>query len=127
MATLTIEQMPAITALLEQSGKKLIYIAGASASGKSYFAKLVKEQLEKTGKKILSISSDDYYGNLSSIKYLLYGTFDHPNLIDYDLLQKNLDEYITTGKTKLPKYSFVEKRRTSYEAVNGSADYVIVE
>lgn len=127
MATLTIEQMPAIAALLEQSGKKLIYIAGASASGKSYFAKLVKEQLEKTGKKILSISSDDYYGNLSSIKYLLYGTFDHPNLIDYDLLQKNLDEYITTGKTKLPKYSFVEKRRTSYEAVNGSADYVIVE
>ncbi len=127
MATLTIEQMSAIAALLEQSGKKLIYIAGASASGKSYFAKLLQEDLEKKGKKVLSISSDDYYGNLSSIKYLLYGTFDHPNLIDYDLLQKNIDEYLTTGKTTLPKYSFVERRRIASEVVNGSADFIIVE
>lgn len=127
MATLTINQLSAINALLQESGKKLIYIAGASASGKSYFAKKLKESLEKSGKKVLSISSDDYYSDLTSIKYLLYGTFDHPNLIDYHLLQKNLDEYMTTGQTNIPKYSFVEKRRVSHEAVNGSADFVIVE
>lgn len=127
MALLNIDQMSAITALLQDSGKRLIYIAGASASGKSYFAKLLKEELEKDGHKVLSISSDDYYDNLSSIKYLLYGTFDHPNLIDYDLLQKNIDEYLSTGKTTLPKYSFVERRRVASEVVNGSAEYIIVE
>jgi|GEM_PF-1915844 len=58
---------------------------------------------------------------------MLYGTFDHPNLIRYNELEKNLKEYFKTGKTKQPKYSFVEKRTTHYETIEGEADYVIVE
>ena len=76
---------------------------------------------------MLNISSDDYYTDQTGLKFLLYGTFDHPNLIQYDLLQKNLDEYFIKGHTKLPKYSFVERRRIDLERIAGDYDFVLVE
>jgi uridine kinase len=76
---------------------------------------------------VLNISSDDYYTDQTGLKFLLYGTFDHPNLIQYDLLQKNLDEYFTKGHTTLPKYSFVERRRVSLDSIAEDYDYVLVE
>ena len=112
---------------IKKSKTKLIYVAGASASGKSYFAKKLAEWLKKGKKKVLAISSDDYYTNETNLQFMLYGTFDHPSLIEYDLLQKNIDEYFKTKKTKLPKYSFQERRRISYEEIKGNYDYIIVE
>lgn len=106
---------------------KLIYLAGASASGKSYIGEELVKQLTEAGQKVLLISSDSYYSNNSSLKYMLYGTFDHPHLIDYDLLAHNLEEYFTTGQTTVPSYSFVEKRRTSLTPVTGQYDIVVVE
>jgi len=75
------------------SGKKLVYIAGASASGKTFIAEEIVKKLEEKGKKIMSISSDNYYVSDTGIRSVLYGTFDHPALIDYPLLAKNIDEY----------------------------------
>jgi len=112
---------------IEKSKTKLIYVAGASASWKSYFAKKLAEWLKKRKKKILEISSDDYYTNETNLQFMLYGTFDHPSLIEYDLLQKNIDEYFKTKKTKLPKYSFKERRRISYKEIKWNYDYIIVE
>lgn len=112
---------------IKNSKSKLIYVAWASASGKSYFAKKLAEQLRKQKKKVLEISSDDYYSNETNLQFMLYGTFDHPALIDYDLLQKNLNQYFKTGKTQLPKYSFVERRRIAYEEITKKYDYIIAE
>lgn len=106
---------------------KLIYLAGASASGKSYIGEELVKQLTAAWQKVLLISSDSYYSNDSSLKYMLYGTFDHPHLIDYDLLQQNLEEYFTTGQTTIPSYSFVEKRRNALTPVSATYDIVIVE
>lgn len=58
---------------------------------------------------------------------MLYGTFDHPHLIDYDLLAHNLEEYLTTGQTSIPSYSFIEKRRTHLTPVHDQYDIVVVE
>jgi uridine kinase len=127
MASLGINQMSAIIELLKQSGKKVVYVSGASASGKSYFAKQFAKSLIDKGFNVSTISSDDYYGDLTNINYLLYGTFDHPHLVDYPLLQKNIAEYVEQGETNIPKYSFVERRRTGYEPLNGNSDFLIVE
>lgn len=124
---LIINQRKKIVKELENSGKKLIYIAWASASGKSYFAKKLWEWLEENGKKVLKISSDDYYSDQTNLQYLLYGTFDHPNLIEYDLLQKNLNEYFEKWSTKIPVYSFKESRRIDYKKISWTYDYIIVE
>jgi len=58
---------------------------------------------------------------------MLYGTFDHPKLINYAELKKNLKELLETGQTQQPKYSFVEKRTTHYEHIEGKYDFIIVE
>lgn len=72
---------------------QLIYFAGPSASGKSFIAQQLVEQLQQQGKKVLLISSDSYYSNESQLKYVLYGTFDHPKLIDYNILEQDLHSY----------------------------------
>lgn len=102
-------------------------IAGASASGKSFIAEQLVQSLEQQQKKVLLISSDNYYSDNSALQYLIYGTFDHPNLIEYDLLAHNLQEYFTQGSTTLPHYSFTEKRRTEYTSITAAYDIIIVE
>ncbi len=106
---------------------RLLYLAWASASWKSYIGEELVKHLTESGKKVLLISSDNYYSNDSNLKYLLYGTFDHPNLIDYSLLQKDIEQYFQYGKFSLPYYSFTEKRRTHLTEITESYDIVIVE
>ncbi len=121
------EDISQIAQNLIKNKKKLIYIAGASASGKSYFAKLLKNELEKNWQKVFAVSSDMYYTNDSWLKYLLYWTFDHPKLIAYDELAKNLQQLFTLWQTQIPEYSFVEKRRIWKTTIKNEYDFVIVE
>lgn len=122
-----INKLDEIILEVEQWKNKLVIVAGSSASWKSYFAHSLAEALKAKGKNVLEISSDDYYTNETGLKYMLYGTFDHPNLIEYPLLTKNLEELIKTDKTEIPTYSFVERRRVGYKKVEWPYDYIIVE
>ncbi len=110
-----------------KNNHRLIYLAGASASGKSYIGEELVKQLSESGKKVLLISSDSYYSNDSNLKYLLYGTFDHPNLIDYPLLKNDVEQYFQHGNFSLPHYSFVEKRRTHLTEITEQYDIIVVE
>lgn len=58
---------------------------------------------------------------------MLFGTFDHPALIDYELLATNIGEYLLTGAFAIPQYSFAESRRTGFAKVEGAYDIVLVE
>ncbi len=121
------DELPYIVTQIIEKKKRLIYLAGASASGKSHIWEELVKQLNQSGKKVLLISSDSYYSNDSSLKYLLYGTFDHPNLIDYGLLQYDIEQYFITGKIDIPSYSFIEKRRTNLTTYHEQYDVIIVE
>ena len=123
----TFDEIGQITTHIINDNNRLIYLAGASASGKSYIWEKLVKQLTESGKKVLLISSDSYYSNESNLKYMLYGTFDHPKLIDYDLLQSDIEWYFATGKISIPSYSFVEKRRTHLTKVEEQFDIIIVE
>ena len=123
----TFDDLSRVTQDIIQQNNRLVYLAGASASGKSYIGEELVKQLTVSGKKVLLISSDSYYSNESNLKYMLYGTFDHPKLIDYDLLQSDIEWYFKTGHIALPSYSFSEKRRTHLTQVNEQFDIVIVE
>jgi uridine kinase len=125
--TLSINDIDLAAQKVQQLWQKLIFVAGASASGKSYFAKQLEASLKKKKKRVLSISSDDYYDNNTGLNYVLYGTFDHPNMIRYDLLKENLDTYMSTGSMSKPQYSFMEKRVTHHDTVTEESDYIIVE
>ena len=127
ITSVDIKSLDTIVDRILQQEEKLVYCAGASASGKSFIAEQLVEQLEKKGKKTLLISSDSYYSNESQMKYLLYGTFDHPKLIDYDTLESDIRKYFTNGVFELPVYSFMEKRTTQYITIDQAYDIVIVE
>ncbi len=127
MARYSFAQLDQAVENILNSGKKLVYLAGASASGKTYIAEDIAKRLQAAGKKTLTISSDNYYVSDTGIKSVIYGTYDHPALIDYDLLAQNIDSYFAEGKFELPTYSFAESRRTGFLPVTDSADIVLVE
>lgn len=127
MQSFVFAELDKVLDLIHTSGKKVIYLAGASASGKSYIAEELAKRLEIGGKRVLTISSDNYYLSDTGIRSVLYGTFDHPSLIDYELLSTNIGEYLLTGAFMLPEYSFGESRRTGFRKVEGAYDIVLVE
>jgi len=125
--TFDITEVDKIIKVVQEEKRKLIIVAWASASGKSYFAEQLKEKLESMWKKVLSLSSDNYYVDNTRLKHTIYGTFDHPKLIRYDELGKDIKNYLKTWKINIPEYSFVESGRVGYNAFKGEVDYVIVE
>lgn len=125
--TLSIGNIDAIVSQIIGSKKKLIYVAGASASGKSYIAQLIAKELEKEGKTVLTISSDNYYKDDTWLKAVLYGTFDHPDLIEYELLEKHIAQCMENKSFDMPSYNFKESKRDIAITLTGSFDYIIVE
>ena len=127
MQTYSFAQLDNAIQTILAANTKLIYIAWASASGKTYITEEIAKRITSWGKKVLTISSDNYYVSDTWIKSVIYGTYDHPALIDYALLAKNIEEYMNTGSFMLPTYSFAESRRTGFIKIDTPADVVIVE
>lgn len=125
--TLSIGNMEGIITQILGSKKKLIYVAGASASGKSYIASLIAKELENKGNNVITISSDSYYKDDTWLKSVLYGTFDHPDLIEYDLLEKHIGQCIQNKPFDMPSYNFKESKRDIAVTLSGNFDYVIIE
>ncbi|USN55117.1 MAG: hypothetical protein H6765_00405 [Candidatus Peribacteria bacterium] len=119
--------METITNLVLAAKQKVVTIAGPSASGKSYFAKQLATAIRERGHSVLEVSSDDYYTNDTQLHAIVYGTFDHPNLIEYDKLNRDLAVYLESGTMHIPQYSFVEKRTVGYKEVTQMYDYILVE
>lgn len=127
MQTISIYDTKKLTTDIITPDNKILYIAWASASGKSYFAEELKKELEAQGKKVLALSSDNYYVDNTRLKHLIYGTFDHPNLIKYEELAEAIDTFLETHSIDIPQYSFIESRRTGYNHFSGEVDHIIVE
>lgn len=120
-------ELSTIAQTIIDGDQRLILVAWASASGKSFIAEQLAEHLTNAGKSVLTISSDNYYTNTTNLQYALYGTFDHPNMVHYDTLGDDIESVLTTGSFEKPTYSFVEKRTVSHTTVSGDYDYVIAE
>lgn len=123
----TFNQLDKVTEYIITNNERLVYLAWASASGKSYIGEELVKKLSWEWKKVLLVSSDSYYSNESNLKYLLYWTFDHPKLIDYKLLQNDIESYFKNWEINIPSYSFIEKRRTHFTNMNENYDIIIVE
>lgn len=108
----------------------VIGIAGTSASGKTYLSTLLKELLEKRGKKVLIINSDNFYKPNTPEFLKFYDTFDHQETIDLKELRELIKEIIERkeGEFSLPLYSFEKATRIGYERIKvEGVDVVIVE
>lgn len=96
-----------------------IGIAGGTASGKTTFVKLLKQSL--AGKNVNFITIDDYYKSLNhlSIEERNEVNFDHPNAIDFDLLEEHIKQLLNGEAFEKPEYCFkTHNRLTSSNTVN---------
>lgn len=125
--TYNIADMNNITEHIQQQNVQLIIVAGASASGKSYFATQLAKELVAQKHKVLTISADSYYVDNTRLKHMIYGTFDHPNLIKHQELARSIKKFMKEQVIRIPEYSFVESKRTGYQEHTGKVDYIIVE
>ena len=89
----------------------ILGVAGASGSGKSFFADRICSSL--TSRNVIILSQDYYYKDLSSIppeQRALYN-FDHPDAIDFDLLIEHIGLLKKHQSIQHPVYDFTVHNR----------------
>jgi uridine kinase len=89
----------------------IIAIAGGSGSGKTTFAKKIRQELGEDNCAI--ILQDSYYFDQSA-KFDGDGgavNFDHPDSIDFELLFQHLDKLKNGESVSIPQYDFATHRR----------------
>lgn len=106
----------------------IIGIAGGSGSGKTT---VVKELLKKvpTIEKVVVIPQDSYYkdqGHLSMEERQAVN-YDHPDSIDFELLNKQLQELKAGKAVEQPTYSYLTCTRQDKTVHVEPADIIIVE
>lgn len=105
----------------------LIGVAGASGSGKTFFAGKLKEVFSP--KSVCILSQDFYYKKNSHIPFAEREkiNYDHPDAIDFDLLEDHLI-LLKNGRTiEHPVYDFRTHDRLEEKEAAGPADIIILD
>lgn len=93
--------------------KKIILLAGPTSAGKTTTSHLVRKELEKRGKKTVTISLDDFFLEYEKRPRLKDGTVDNESIdsIDVPYIESFTKELIETGKANMPIYNFIKRAR----------------
>ena len=105
----------------------IIGIAGGSGSGKTTVVKAITDRLRE---RVVVIPQDSYYKDSSHLsdEEKKYMNFDHPDSIDFDLLNRHLS-LLRAGKSiEQPVYSYITCSRSKTETVTvHPAEVIIIE
>ena len=114
--------------ICKTDGRVLVMLAGPSSSGKTTTANILKKNIKECGRHASVISLDDFYLDQGNRFTFEDGTVDYETLkaLDTELITSCLTQIINTGKTKLPHFSFMTKRREGYSNFSVSDDEVII-
>ena len=93
--------------------KRIVMLAGPSASGKTTTAGLIASRLESRGAKAFAVSLDDFYHDQRDAILDENGKPDYEtvNALDIALIDSCLEDIIKNGTTRLPHFDFVSGRR----------------
>jgi uridine kinase len=93
----------------------VIGVAGGSGSGKTYFAKALKDKLNGfAGRQVCEILYQDSYYFDQSSRFDFDGgsvNFDHPSSLDFELLADHLEQLKSGFTVEVPRYDFVTHAR----------------
>ncbi len=105
----------------------IIGIAGGTGSGKTTVVQQVAHEFPDHD--VTVISQDSYYKDTSELTYeqRVKINFDHPESIDFDLLEQHLQELKKGNTIDQPVYSFVEHNRTGETVSTAPSKVIIVE
>ncbi|MBN2413592.1 uridine kinase [candidate division KSB1 bacterium] len=113
---------------MNRKNKKILIIgvAGASGSGKSYFASKLKSELNQH---VLLISQDSYYKQQSTVppaqRELL--NYDHPDAIDFELLTEHIKKLKSGQSVNQPVYDFAIHDRKKESLKKESTGIIILD
>jgi uridine kinase len=102
-----------VTAFIRRSRPYLLGVAGGSGSGKTFFARAVRQQL---GAELCDIVYQDNFYIDQSARFDRDGgavNFDHPDAIDFGLLASCLRTLREGRPAEIPLYDFVTHTRAS--------------
>lgn len=96
--------------------KRIVMLAGPSASGKTTTAGLIASRLESRGAKAFTVSLDDFYHDQRDAVLDENGKPDYEtvNALDIALIDSCLEDIIKNGTTRLPHFDFVSGRRSGF-------------
>lgn len=106
----------------------VIGIAGGSGSGKSTVVREIIKRVPST-EQVVVIPQDSYYKDQShlSMDERQALNFDHPDSIDFDLLNRQLAELKSGKAVEQPQYSYLTCSRLAETVHVEPADIVIIE
>jgi len=113
--------------------KTILAIAGASASGKTFFTQTIYRELLKEipDADLAVIEEDAYYHEQSQIPFKQREkiNYDHPNAFDHELLFAHLRALRNGDSIDVPIYDFAEHNRAPYPKIRHveNAEIIIVE
>ena len=101
-----------VEAILSDEDNRILMIAGPSGSGKTTTAHILRETLEKKGKKTQVISLDNFFKSLCDRDILPDGSldFESVNALNIDEITRSFNELITKGESLLPEFDFVNAK-----------------
>ncbi|MBQ4104723.1 MAG: hypothetical protein IJC90_09720 [Clostridia bacterium] len=101
-----------VEAILSDEDNRILMIAGPSSSGKTTTAHILKETLEKKGKKTQVISLDNFFKSLCDRDILPDGSldFESVNALNIDEITRSFNELITKGESLLPEFDFLNAK-----------------
>lgn len=103
------QRIKSISSMINDTGKRIVLIAGPSSSGKTTFAKRLSLELKLLGHTPLYMGTDDYFVNRVDTPLDENGEYDYENLdaMDVALFNNNINELLAGETADLPTYDFL--------------------
>ena len=107
----------------------VVGIAGGTASGKTSVTKSILEELQKTHINSILLEQDSYYKKMDNLTYdeRVKLNYDHPDLIDFDLLEEHILKLRNGHSIEKPIYDFQIYNRINETEHIEPANLIIVE
>lgn len=107
---------------------KMVFVSGPSSAGKTPTTERLAHRLNERGVKTELISLDDFYRESGYTVYNDDGTPDleSPQSLDLELLHRCFTSLCEGEATRLPVFSFMEKRRTGYREIRLDEDELCI-
>lgn len=98
---------------LSVPGRRVIFIAGPSASGKTTTSHKLRIQLQVMGRNPIALSLDDYFLDRDKCPLKADGTYDFESLeaINLKLFDEQMSALLNGEKVVLPKFDFYSGKR----------------
>lgn len=124
-------QMTVIAREVITRGKKAVFIAGPSSSGKTTSSNRLSVQLKTHGYNAHPIACDDYFHNREDVPYDENGkqNFEAISVLDLATLESDVLDLLAGKTVALPKFNFVTGKReyTGKTLTLGENDILVIE